>query len=228
MNSVLIMVFLTVIMIVIAVPFVIRSLLWNRVLKLLRKGQYEKVLVKLDSSMFRMFFKEYDRSYNRLRVYLAMSDNRKVEEQTKLLLDKKLTARQSYQVASETFFYFLDRENQELCEKLLEYIKAHADLDEYAYDAMLYRILIEKKSEDIESVSALLKEKNEENVKKDQLEDQKVQIGILQYLLGVQYSYKKDRAAMLTWLNKAKSNLKNTPYQKKVKSLLQTSAKMHA
>ena len=88
---------------------------------------------------------------------------------------------------------------------------------------MLYRILIEKKSEDIKEVKRLLEEKQGEEVKKDQKEDQQVQIGILQYLLGVQYRYDKDKTHMEHYLNKAKSNLKNTPYQKKVKQLLRSS-----
>lgn len=223
MSNVLLLVMLMIIMVAVAVPFVIRSLLWNKVLKLLRKGRYEEVLNKLDSSMFRLFFNEYDRNYNKLRVYLAEADNRKIEEQTKCLLAKKLSRSQSYQVASQTYFYFLDRENKEICTQLLAYLKDAASLEEYQYSAMLYRILIEKKSEDIVEVGQLLQKKSEEQVKKDQKEDQQVQIGILQYLLGVQYAYEKDKTKMEQYLNKAKSNLKNTPYQKKVKQLLRSS-----
>ena len=47
-----------------------------------------------------------------------------------------------------------------------------------------------------------------------------VQIGILHYLLGLQYSYQKNRRQMELYLNKARVNLKGTPYHKKVKQLL--------
>ena len=47
MNKIMLLVFLTIIMIAVAVPFVIRSFLWNRVLKLLHNGQYDKVLIML-------------------------------------------------------------------------------------------------------------------------------------------------------------------------------------
>ena len=58
MNKIMLLVLLTIIMIAVAVPFVIRSLLWNRVLKLLHNGQYDKVLIMLNSKAFQLFFKE--------------------------------------------------------------------------------------------------------------------------------------------------------------------------
>lgn len=106
MNKIMLLVFLTIIMIAVAVPFVIRSFLWNRVLKLLHNGQYDKVLIMLNSKAFQLFFKEYDRNWNTLRVYLAQGNNRKIEEQTKKLLDSRLTNAQAYQIASQTYFLF--------------------------------------------------------------------------------------------------------------------------
>ena len=103
----MLLVFLTIIMIAVAVPFVIRSFLWNRVLKLLHNGQYDKVLIMLNSKAFQLFFKEYDRNWNTLRVYLAQGNNRKIEEQTKKLLDSRLTNAQAYQIASQTYFCLL-------------------------------------------------------------------------------------------------------------------------
>lgn len=85
---------------------------------------------------------------------------------------------------------------------------------------MLFRIMIEKKSEDIAEMEALLEKKEAEKIKKDQKQDQQVQMGILQYLLGLQYSYQKNRRQMELYLNKARVNLKGTPYHKKVKQLL--------
>ena len=77
MNKIMLLVLLTIIMIAVAVPFIIRSLLWNRVLKQLHNGHYDKVLTMLNSKAFTLFFKEYDRNWNTLRVYLAQGNNRK-------------------------------------------------------------------------------------------------------------------------------------------------------
>lgn len=166
MNKFMLLVLLTVIMIAVAVPFIIRSLLWNRVLKQLHRGQYDKVLSMLNSKAFQLFFKEFDRDWNTLRVYLAQGNNRKIEEQTRKLLDGKLNDAQAYQIASQTFFYFLDRENNEVCKQLLTHIEKSAGEEELAYDQMLYRIMIEKKSEDIAEVEALLEKKETEKIKR--------------------------------------------------------------
>ena len=53
--------------------------------------------------------------------------------------------------------------------------------------------MIEKKSEDIAEMEALLEKKEAEKIKKDQKQDQQVQMGILQYLLGLQYSYRNHK-----------------------------------
>lgn len=99
-------------------------------------------------------------------------------------------------------------------------LKKSAGEEELLYDRMLFRIMIEKKSEDIAEMEALLEKKEAEKIKKDQKQDQQVQMGILQYLLGLQYSYQKNRRQMELYLNKARVNLKGTPYHKKVKQLL--------
>ena len=74
----------------------------------------------------------------------------------------------------------------------------------------MYRVLIEKKSEDIEKVEALIKENT--NVKEK---------GLLQYLLGLQYMYRNDTKQAQMYFNRAKSNLKGTPYHKKIKKLME-------
>lgn len=153
-------------------------------------------------------------------MYLSQGDNRQIEAQTKKMLDNKLSKQQAYQIASQTYFYFLDRENKEICKRLLEHMEHSAKKDELEYDQMLYRIIIEKKSEDIQNIENMLRDKEVEKVKKYQKEDQQVQIGLLQYLLGLQYSYLKNKDKMEQYLKKAKVNLKGTPYHKKIKKLL--------
>lgn len=220
LNRYVLMVFLTIVMIVIAVPFIIRSLLWNHILRLLKKGSYKKVLQKLQAPLMKLFFTEYALNYNILRVYLAISDNAKVKQQTKLLLNKKRSDRQSYQIASATYFYFIEQEDRAMCKQLLTILEENASVEEYKYDTMLFRILIEKKSDDIDCIKKLLQEKTDHPVKRFEQEDHTIQIGILQYLIGVQYTYQKNDAEMRVWLKKAKSNLKHTPYLKKIKQML--------
>ena len=75
--------------------------------------------------------------------------------------------------------------------------------------------------EDIISVSYthldVYKRQEEEMAKK---EPDSVQLGILQYILGVQYLSINQKENAMRVLKKAKQNLRHTPYSQKVKALL--------
>ncbi|MDD7281980.1 hypothetical protein [Floccifex sp.] len=210
MDILWMLVLLTVILIAIAIPFVVRSFVWNSIIKKMQKGNFKEALHQMEtSSLYKLFFSEYERKYNFLRAYISSKDDKKVKSTCTELLHMNLNHKQAYQVSSLTFFYFLEAQDKEMCDKLLDHIEFSGDQDEIAYDKMLYRILIENKSEDIEFLQNLLKDKTEK-------EDQ----GMLQYLIGVQYMYLNDTKNANLYLNKAKNNLKGTPYHKKIKDLL--------
>jgi hypothetical protein len=100
--------------------------------------------------------------------------------------------------------------------KLLENLDECSEDKEKEEMHMLFRILMEKKSEDIDVVLKELEERKEELERPQN----KSQLGMLQYLLGLQYHYQKDRKNADLWLNRAKENLKGTPYEKTIKELL--------
>lgn len=187
-------------------PFFIRSFLWQSILKKIYNGQYDKAIQQMNAPLYTFLFSTYEKNYNILRAYISKQDTNKITKQVEFMLSQNLNNSQAYQVASMTYFYFLDSQNVELSKKLLEIIERKGNEDEITYDRMLYRILIEKKSEDISFVNELLS-KHPDNQ----------QQGILQYLLGLQYQYLSDVKQANYYLNKAKKNLKGTPYHKKVK-----------
>ena len=80
---------------------------------------------------------------------MSKQDTHEITKQVEFMLSQNLNNSQAYQVASMTYFYFLDDQNVELSKKLLDIIERKGNEDEVAYDRMLYRILIEKKSEDV-------------------------------------------------------------------------------
>ncbi len=84
------------------------------------------------------------------------------------------------------------------------------DAKDQIYNETLYRVLIEKKSDDIENVEDLLKES-----KKNSKEE-----GLLYYLLGLQYIYKNNSNKAFPYLNRAKNDLKGTPYHNKIKKIM--------
>lgn len=184
----------------------IRSFLWQSILKKIYAGQYDKAIQQMNAPLYTFLFSEYEKNYNILRTYISKQDSNEITKQVEFMLSQNLNNSQAYQVASMTYFYFLDVQNVELSKKLLDIIERKGNEDEIAYDRMLYRILIEKKSEDIPLVNELLSKHPDDQ-----------QQGILQYLLGLQYQYLSDTKQANYYLNKAKKNLKGTPYHKKVK-----------
>lgn len=169
-------------------------------------GQYDKAIQQMNAPLYTFLFSEYEKNYNILRTYISKQDTNEITKQVEFMLSQNLNNSQAYQVASMTYFYFLDVQNVELSKKLLDIIERKGNEDEIAYDRMLYRILIEKKSEDIPLVNELLSKHPDDQ-----------QQGILQYLLGLQYQYLSDTKQANYYLNKAKKNLTGTPYHKKVK-----------
>ena len=154
----------------------------------------------MNSPLYTLLFTSYEKNYNILRTYMSKQDAHEITKQVEFMLSQNLNNSQAYQVASMTYFYFLDDQNVELSKKLLDIIERKGNEDEVAYDRMLYRILIEKKSEDISFVNELLSKNSDDQ-----------QQGILQY------QYLSDVKQANYYFNKAKKNLKGTPYHKKVK-----------
>ena len=198
------------------IPWFIRTYLWSKFLNHVKKGEDEKALKVIQSKAYRWFLGGFDQDWNLLRFYMSRDNKKMIEEQTNKLLYSNLNNGQRYKVCSNVFFYYLGEENKEMCEKLLEELDKTADEKEKQEMHMLYRVLIEKKAEDIDNVMKAMEER------KDELErpQNKAQLGILQYLLGLQYRYQKNRRESDLWLTRAKENLKGTPYEKTIKELL--------
>lgn len=213
-------VFVTLLFIALAIPFIVRSLIWSRFIHHMKNGDEQKALQILNSSLYKILFSSYDQNWNILRVYISTGDTKHIQSQTKVLLTMKLSDRQAYQVASQAYFYFLDAQDKEWSSILLDKIKAYADEEEIQYNTMLYRILIEKKSEDIETLKELLDKKKKEEVKKDEVEEHRFQIGLLSYLLALQFDYINDKKQKEYYARQAKNDLKHTPYARRAKQLL--------
>ncbi len=199
-----------------AIPYIVRSFLWNKFTKTVNKKEYDKALELLDNRAYRFLFGELNIDFNILKVYLTMKDNDRIVAQTNHILSLKMNKEQRAAICSSTFFYFIDAQNQEMAKRILEQIRLCANDTEYNYDAAMYRVIIEKKSEDIDYLQTLLKE----NAKALQNPANAQQLGMINYMLGLQYSYNNDRKQAQLHFNRAKTNLKGTPYHKKIKKLM--------
>lgn len=176
----------------------------------LQNKQIDEALDFLQSSKYGFYYGEYSQIWNQLNIYLQLKNTKMIKEKTNEILDIRLNKKQRHHVASKTYYYFLEIEDQEMAEKMLNELSLCTKAEEQQYNELLYRVLIEKKSQDIDTVKDALKENTENE-----------QRGMLQYLLGVQYMYKNDNKNATKYLNKAKQNLKGTAYHSKAKKLLE-------
>ena len=194
----------------VAIPWMCRSILWNRALKFLKNGKYDEAQEIFESKKFISLFGKFSSEWNLLRLALSRGDKYLIESKVNKILNEDFKKSQRVTVAKAAYFYFLDLENKEMCQKLLSVIQSSNDLKEVKQSEMLYRVIIEHKSDDIDFVLELLNDKKIEDVQK----------GLLQYILGLQYLYSEDEKNSQKYLKKAKDNLKNTPYNSKVKKAL--------
>ena len=98
----------------IAIPFFIRSFLWQSILKKIYAGQYDKAIQQMNAPLYTFLFSEYEKNYNILRTYISKQDSNEITKQVEFMLSQNLNNSQAYQVASMTYFYFLDVQNVEL------------------------------------------------------------------------------------------------------------------
>ena len=204
------------IIIAVAIPMFIRTAIWNRFLKFMKQDKEEEALKILNSSYYKIMFGAYSQKWNLLRYYISRNDTPKVRERLKERLSDKFAPNEAYQIFSNGFFYFMSLHDQEMCSKLLSRLDDINEGEQKEYFHMLYRVMIEQKSEDIEAVTKLIEDKEKE---KDS-NSKNSQLGMLQYLLGIQYHYQGDSKEAEKWLKKAKNNVKGSPLEKEIKKII--------
>lgn len=224
-------VLILVVMLAGSLPYGIKSFVYNRVYKEIQKKNFDKAIERLNEKIYTVLFGKYDRDLMLLRIYIATQDYKKCEAHIMEMMTGNLSGNQSYQAASMAYYFFLDAENKDVCRFLLPFLNKKKHEDEYAFASCLYRVIIEKKSEDIESNKIVLerliaekknekqKEKKKEN-EEDAQEENTEQIGLYQYLIGLQYMYMKKHKDAKEYFNKARINLKGTPYHRKINALI--------
>ena len=197
-------------------PMFYRTYLWDKFLKQLKSNNAEQALKILNSKRFKIAFGKDAQQYNLLRFYVSQNDTDSVKALINELLGSNINKQQAYRVFSNAYFYFLSIEDKQMAAKLLSRLEDIMEDEQKEQFQMLYRVLIEKKSEDIKRVEELLgnmeKEKNTSS--------RQSQTGLLQYLLGVQYYYQGNTKESKKWLNRAKTNVKGSPLEKHIKKLL--------
>ena len=200
-----------------AIPYIFRYTYNAKLKQANEKGDMEESLKILNSRIYSYLFGKYTTLWNKLKLYMATNDISNIESITNEVIYGRFSKKEKHQVANRTFFFFINDENKEMSKRVLDCLKKVADTEEYEFDKIMFKILIEHNAndDDVEVIEAMLAK-----LKKQNLSSDKNIIGIIQYMLAVHYKDHKDNKKAESYLNHAKKNLKGTPYHSKIKNMM--------
>lgn len=193
-----------------AIPYLFRASLSNRLQSYLENKNYEDALRLLDSKSASIFMSSFDRNKSKLQIAMDIDDQQKIKEQVIALSSPSYKGRQRDLLIRSLYYFYLDKEDKEMATFLLTQMKSWMPADDTAMDDVFYRVVLEQKAQDIDIVQEKI----------DARPEDPIELGLLYYLLGLQYKYQGNQKDANQALNKAKRELKGTPYAKKIKSLM--------
>lgn len=214
--NVAIIVILTIIMMV--TPVILKKTTWNKLLYAMNNDDFDTFFKTLDGVVCKYIYAPFNREFMRLSAYLAMGDDDKVENQIDVLLKMRMNNEQRASVVSRGFYHYLQTENVKKAKSMLDFGKDVLDPKAYLNLEIQYSVLLKKESKHIEDVKNILSEMwdgtSELNGTK------KIDVGVMQYLIGLQYSYRKDVDHMMEYFEPAMENLKSTLYEEDMKDII--------
>lgn len=176
----------------------------------LKKQQFKEYDEKLNSLLYRYFFPTFNREYMRLNGFVFEGDKQKVEDQFDNLLSMRMGKNQEKDIVSKAFYYYIDDSNKRMSKKLLERLKLIVDQASIQEYQIIYDVVIEKSTSYIEVMEQALLDSSISASSR----------GMFHYMIGLQYSNLKQMKKCKEYLRKAQPDLKNTPYEYKIKLLL--------
>lgn len=167
-----------VVIVTVALPVVLKNILIQNMAQCLQRkdmAAFEKIL---NGNTAKLVFQEFDRENLRLNAYLRMQDSQKIKEQYKRMLNMKLrNVKQEKQLVMNAFSYFINNGEGEEARQLFSRLKQAVSPEEYERCRIMYRVIIQKQSKDIETLEEQL------------IEATPMDQSVLHYLLSLQYGY---------------------------------------
>lgn len=216
MSNLLVIIICVVIMI--AIPIVMRKVSWDKLIKSLGKGDYETYYKTLDSFACKMTFSAFDRENMRLSGYMSQSRKDDIEELLKMMMNMRIKAKQKVALGTRGFYYYLEQGKVKKARDMIDYVKANGPESTYSDLELQYSILLKKESKYIEEVKEKLAKVW--NGTDELTGDKKMIVGTFQYLIGLQYSYQNDVENMVKYFEDALKNVAQTPYEDSINEIL--------
>lgn len=204
------------IMMALAFPYYIRANVKTRLRKCNEKNDVEGSLKILDGRLYSYLFGKYAVLWGKIQLFMATNDMEHLAETMNAVIDGRFSVKEKNQAINTTFFFFVDAQDKEMCKKLLKHLKDHAKAEEYEFDRAMFRTLVDHSA--TEDDVDIIKEKID--ALKNAKGNHRIQIGIMEYMLGVHYTDNCNKQAAKRYLRDAKLNLKDTPYHSKIKKII--------
>lgn len=197
---------------IIVVSFVgstfLKNNIFNKLLKDMQKQDFDTFFKRLDSFTTKLFYAPFNREYMRLNAYFLMGDEKKIKEQFDLILTLRMSKKQDIDISLKAFYFYIDDKNKQKTEEMLQRIQKCGNEEIYTQCKIMSAIVIDKSIEYIDDMEAQVKQ------------CEGIDRGMFYYLLGLQYLNKKDTPKAMEHLQSAQKDLKDSPYELKIKQII--------
>lgn len=204
---------------VVLVPPLIKRYYYQRMMNDLEKGNYAAYLRHLDSLLSKLSFSAFERESMRLSFYKAQGEKSKVEDQLQFMENMRLSRKQKAQLGEQGFYIYLDLGKIKKAKRMLDLVETNGSPQQFHNLEIQYSILLKKESKYIKELEERHAKMKENGAVSDGVN---IPAGMLEYLIGLQYSYKGDKVSMKEWLIPAKKHLEGTMDALQVDELLKT------
>ena len=217
-KNVIILIVVIVTVILIFLPIWIRKQLLNKMIRALDHKDFNTLYETLDSKLCVKSYPLFNREFMRLNGYLAQEDDKKIQSQFDYLKSLNLAPKQLASVSTRGFYYYFEKRNKKKAEEMLALSKDCVDERSYKNMEIQDSILLKKEAKYIAECKKMLESMwdGSSSIK----EEDKYPIGTMQYMIGLQYSYLNEYENANAYLEGALQNLKNTPYEVEISTLL--------
>lgn len=199
-------------------PTILRKVTWKKIVDALGHKDFDSLYKIIDSKACKLAYPPFNREYMRLNGYLAQENDAKVEKQLKALLDMNASSKQKGSVYARAFYYYLEKGKSKDAEKMLSKGKGVVDEATYQNMQMQFSILVKEEAKYIKECQKMLD--SIWDGKSALSEKDKVPVGIIQYMIGLQYSYLKDKENQEKYFSQALEKLKSTDYEQEINKIL--------
>lgn len=203
------------------IPYLMRRKVWKNLNLEIMNNDFDTYYFTIDSLKAQLSMSAFERENMRLSGYIAQDRKDDVEQQLSMMMNMRIKKNQKLAVYERAFYYYLQLGRAKKTKDMMELVRS-IDAERVKDLDIQYSILIKKESKYIPEVAAKIDHLWDG---KSEMEPQKeLAVGTLEYLLGLQYSYKNDTENMKKVFTSALKHCAGTPYEDSIKQIMEQKA----